>query len=175
MGIAGQVDPTQDSRVSSWPINTKCEQLSPSWCLINSACLGSASYSIRSRPDPQGSLTHLTTLFSILTAVTSPCAVHGPSVARSLTMRCFDNYSSNSLCCVLVPDTTNSSPSLNTDMSTALDKHRHKAKIWPCRIPSLSWHSHSQRRSIVQHPSFHVWLCPELRHHSYTRYLLLAP
>ena len=51
--------------------------------MINSACRGSASYSIRSRPDPYGGLT----LFSILTSVTSPSAVHGPNVARCLTMR----------------------------------------------------------------------------------------
>ena len=50
--------------------------------MINSACRGSASYSIRSRPDPKGGLSHLKILFSILTSVTSPRAVHGPSVAR---------------------------------------------------------------------------------------------
>ena len=35
-------------------------------------------------------------MFSILTSVTSPNAVHGPSVARCLTMRCLENCSSNS-------------------------------------------------------------------------------
>ena len=163
MEIAGQVCPTQDN-TSSWLIDTECdpallsnelkstpgfdlslsvdtlrdEQLSPSWCMINSAARGSASYSIRSRPDPYGGLTHLTILFSILTSVASPSAVHGP-VARCLTVTCSD-----------------------------------KAKTCPCRIPSLSWHSHSQHQSAVQHPSFHTWLCPALRNHSYTPHLLMA-
>ena len=131
------------------------------WCMINSACRGSASSSIRSRPDQYRGLTHLTILFSILSSVTSPSAVHGPNVARCLTMRCLNKCSSNSFCCVLVPDTTKSSPYLNTDMATALEWYR-KAKTCPCRIPSLSWHTHSQHRSTVQHPSFHTWLCPEL-------------
>ena len=105
------------------------ELLSPSWCMINSACRGSASYSICSRPNPYGGLTHLTFLFSILTSVTSPSAVHGPSVARCLTMRCLDNCSSNSFCCVLVPDTTKSSPCPNTDMAIAFEWYRQRENL----------------------------------------------
>ena len=100
------------------------ELLSPTWCMINSACRGSALYSTRSCPNLFGGLTHLTILFSILTCVTSHSAVHGPTVARCLTMRRLDNYSSNSLFCVLVPDKTKSSPHLNTDMATALEWFR---------------------------------------------------
>ena len=86
-----------------------------------------------------------------LTSLTSSSAVHGPSVARCLTMRCLDNCSSNSFC-VLVPDTTKS---LKTDMSTALEWYGQSEKC-PCRIPSLSWQSHSQHRSTVRRPSFHT-------------------
>ena len=79
--------------------------------------------------------THLTILFSILTSVTSLGAVHDPSVARCLTMRCLDKCSSNSFCCVLVPNTKKSSPCLNTDMSTALEWYRHGENLpVPCPI-----------------------------------------
>ena len=53
-------------------------------------------------------------------------AVHGPSAAKCLTMRCLDRCSSNLFCCVLVPDTTKSSPCLHTDMSTALEWYRQR-------------------------------------------------
>ena len=72
---------------------------------VGQRVVGQASCQIRPRPDPYGGLTHLTILVNILTSVTSPSAVHGPSVTRCMTMRCWDNCSSNSFCCVLVPDT----------------------------------------------------------------------
>ena len=78
-----------------------------------SVVVGSAPYSIRSCPDPcVGGLTHLTILFSEYLDFrgVSQCCAWSQRVARCLTMRCLDNCSSGSFCCVLVPDTTKSSP-----------------------------------------------------------------
>ena len=120
MGIVDQVCPKQGNAASSWLTDTVCdphcwamcscqlqvfdfslgvdtlrdELLSRSWCMINFACRGSPSYSIRSRTDPCRCLTHLTILFNVLTSVTSPSAVHGPSAATCLTTRCLDSCSS---------------------------------------------------------------------------------
>ena len=125
--------------------------------LINPACGGSASYSTRSRPDPYGSLTHLTILFSILTSVTSPSAVRGPNVARRLTM-----FGQLFLELLLLCSRA------RHHQIVAVSEHRQtcqlrssgtdKAKTCVCRTPSQSWHSHSQHQSIVQRLSFHTWL-----------------
>ena len=62
----------------------------------------------------------------MLTVVTSPSAVHGPSAARCLTMRCLDNAPQNPFD---VPDATKSSPCLNTDTPTALEWYTQSKKL----------------------------------------------
>ena len=61
-------------------------------------------------------------------------SLHGPRVARCLTMRCLHKCSSNSFCCVLVPDTTKSLPCLNTDMPNAIEWYR-QSENFPVSYP----------------------------------------
>ena len=117
--------------------------------------------------------THLTILYRILASVSSASAVHGPSVASCLTMMCLDNCSSNSF--VFSCPTPQNHRRVQAKTCQLRSNGTDKAKICPCRTPSQSWHSHSQHRSTVQHPSFRTWLCPELRTHSCTHHLFVAP
>ena len=77
--------PSQDFSCSVETLSD--DSLSPSWCMINSACRGSASYSIRPRAASYVGLPHLT-VRSTFWLLWQSRVLH---MLRSLTMSCLDN------------------------------------------------------------------------------------
>ena len=107
--------------------------------MINWACRGSASYSIRSSLAPYGGLA---TQFKIRTFDISKCCT-----VRWLTIRCLDTVSWNFFCCCLVLiNTSKSSLSLNTETLDAW-VGADTVKRLLSRNPSRSWRLRTPHRS----------------------------
>ena len=140
METADQIESKREYTIASLRIDTKC---AVEHCAVTNSsfrfftwrehtatnCPVQVSRVTRSRRAPYGGLTRLAILCEILTSLTSSSAVLGPEVAKCLTMRCLDKCSSNSFSCHLVPDTTKSSPCLNTDIPDSLDRYRQSENV----------------------------------------------